>query len=78
MWLINTRTLKLEEFSDVKPPPYAILSHTWENEEVSFREMSGGPSTAVKAKKGYAKIQQTCCIAIGEKLDYAWIDTCCT
>ena len=77
MWLINTRTMKLEEFSDVKPPPYAILSHTWENEEVSFQEMSGGPSAAVKAKKGYAKIQQTCCIAISEMLDYAWIDTCC-
>ena len=69
--------MKLEEFPGVKPPPYAILSHTWENEEVSFQEMSSSPSAAVKAKKGYAKIEQTCHIAIHEKLDYAWIDTCC-
>jgi hypothetical protein len=36
MWLLNTSTLKLEEFySNV--PSYAILSHRWkEDEEVTF------------------------------------------
>lgn len=77
MWLINTHTLKLEEFMGVKPPPYAILSHTWEDEEVSFRDMTSGWSVAVKARKGYAKVEKTCNIAVQEKLDYAWVDTCC-
>jgi hypothetical protein len=36
MWLINTHTMKLEEFMGVTPPTYAILSHTWEDEEVPF------------------------------------------
>ena len=37
MRLINIETLDLEEFIG-EPPPYAILSHTWGQEEVSFQE----------------------------------------
>lgn len=38
MWLINVDTLQLEEF--IEPDfPYAILSHTWAGEEVSFQEL---------------------------------------
>ncbi|KAK5118757.1 hypothetical protein LTR85_007963 [Meristemomyces frigidus] len=36
MRLINTTTLALEEF--LKPPEYAILSHRWEAEEVSYEQ----------------------------------------
>lgn len=41
MWLLDTSTLGLVQFIDVRavPSPYAILSHTWENEEVSFSDM---------------------------------------
>jgi hypothetical protein len=28
-------------------------------------------------KKGYTKITQTCCLALGDNLEYAWVDTCC-
>jgi hypothetical protein len=39
MWLLNTSTKKLKEFvSDEQAPSYAILSHTWGDEEVSFQE----------------------------------------
>jgi hypothetical protein len=38
MRLLNTTTLKLTQFSrDV--PPYAILSHTWGDEEVTFQDI---------------------------------------
>lgn len=37
MRLINIRTLRLEEFVGWKPP-YAILSHTWGDQEVSLRQ----------------------------------------
>lgn len=77
MWLIHTKALKLEEFLGVDPPPYAILSHTWDVEEVTFREMVNGASRSAKAKKGYQKIKQTCRIAAENGLYYAWVDTCC-
>ena len=74
MWLINTTTLGLEEFYSSQTPPYAILSHTWEEEEVTFRDI-GSPSA--RSKKGYTKITQTCRLAKTQGFDYAWIDTCC-
>ncbi|KAL9003408.1 MAG: hypothetical protein Q9188_003713 [Gyalolechia gomerana] len=39
MWLINVRTLKLEEVWDKTVKEYAILSHRWEEDEVSFKDM---------------------------------------
>jgi hypothetical protein len=76
MRLINTSTLELEEFMGVNVPPYAILSHTWEEEEITFQEMS--PKThQVRNKKGYKKIKKTCEVAKEAGLQYAWVDTCC-
>jgi len=39
---------------DDKVPPYAILSHTWGDEELLFRDIEDG---TYKCKAGYAKIQ---------------------
>ena len=74
MHLINTSTLKLTWFSE-KIPPYAILSHTWGSEEVTFADFGNDPS--VKARAGFFKIQWTCEQALQDGLDYAWVDTCC-
>jgi hypothetical protein len=74
MYLIDTSTLKLVWFSE-KIPPYAILSHTWGLEEVTFvdfRDVSD-----IKAKAGFYKIKQTCEQAHEDGLSYAWVDTCC-
>lgn len=73
MWLVNTETLELESFF-ANIPPYAILSHTWEDGEVTFTDMASPDRIR---KNGYQKILQTCCLARIYKLDYAWIDTCC-
>jgi len=40
MRLLNSRTFKLETFQNVtETPPYAILSHRWEEEEVTFDDL---------------------------------------
>ncbi|KAK7974430.1 hypothetical protein PG989_016278 [Apiospora arundinis] len=75
MRLINTSTLKLEEFGPQHVPPYAILSHRWiEGQEVSFEEMRGPPPVE---KSGYDKIKQCCEQARKDGFTFAWVDTCC-
>ncbi|RKK38501.1 hypothetical protein BFJ66_g12442 [Fusarium oxysporum f. sp. cepae] len=60
MRLVNTQTIQLEFLNDDDVPDYAILSHTWEQEEVLFHDM--GRDTA-KSKKGYAKLESCCRVA---------------
>jgi hypothetical protein len=73
MRLINSATHKLVEFSGVIPE-YAILSHTWEKEELSFHDIQGGNA---KNMAGYAKVEGCCLKAQLDCIDYVWIDTCC-
>ncbi|RSL72333.1 hypothetical protein CEP54_000850 [Fusarium duplospermum] len=75
MWLINTETLKLESVVNPETVEYAILSHTWEEEEVSFQEFQDLRSA--RAKKGFSKIKKTCRLAKKHGYRYAWVDTCC-
>lgn len=76
MRLLDVKSLQLEEFVTQRAPKYAILSHTWEDEEISFKEMSDLPSES-RTKKGYKKIIATCRVALQDGYDYVWIDTCC-
>jgi hypothetical protein len=76
MRLINISSLELEEFIGAQTPPYAILSHTWETEEVTLQELKSS-SNITKSKKGYAKIARTCDLTRKHQLSYAWVDTCC-
>ncbi|KAK4208997.1 hypothetical protein QBC37DRAFT_451447 [Rhypophila decipiens] len=68
MRLINTTTLELKEFFDSSVPDYAILSHTWEAEEVSLQERDQQLSS-LKAKTGYQKIENT----LRAKVCYAYL-----
>ena len=69
-------TLQLEEFMDSHhAPPYAILSHTWEEGEVTFQDFAS-PDVA-KLKRGFGKIERTCKLAEANGIGYAWVDTCC-
>ncbi|KAL2673712.1 hypothetical protein Neosp_012155 [[Neocosmospora] mangrovei] len=76
MRLINTTTLKLEEFNETNRPPYAILSHTWGDEEITFQQMQDNASQYHR-KVGYQKIAKTCEVARNSNIGYAWVDTCC-
>ncbi|KAI3559046.1 hypothetical protein CABS01_13675 [Colletotrichum abscissum] len=76
MHLINTATLELEEFFDrAGTPPYAILSHTWEDGEVSFQEWSQRETRT--GKKGFLKIESFCRLALQDGYTHAWVDTNC-
>jgi len=76
MRLLNTRTFELQSF--VRPPPYAILSHTWGDDEVLFEDVQRG-STAIlnNGKRGLAKVVGSCAVARDDGWEYIWIDTCC-
>ena len=74
MRLLNTDTIKLEDFPDEKAVPYAILSHTWGAEEVTFQDLSEPKS---KNMAGYAKITGCCDQARLDGFNYVWIDACC-
>ena len=76
MRLLNCRTKKLEEFIGSAIPRYAILSHTWEDEEVLFNDIAQD-NVDYKAKRGWHKIEKSCEQALRNGLDYVWADTVC-
>ncbi|KAH7131070.1 heterokaryon incompatibility protein-domain-containing protein, partial [Dactylonectria macrodidyma] len=77
MRLINVETFKLEEFFGDAIPKYAILSHTWGNddEEITFRDIEAG--RIEKSGSGSPKVKGCCNQAKQDGLEYVWIDTCC-
>jgi len=75
MRLINTKTLEIEEFTGRKVPRYAILSHTWGNEELTFQDwlyvQNQSPPRwgwtqlpeeiqRIKSTEGYIKVIKAC------------------
>jgi hypothetical protein len=74
MHLIHVDSFKLHEFFGTSIPNYAILSHTWGTDEVSFQDMQAG---AFRTKLGFEKINYTCTEARKRGLRWAWVDTCC-
>lgn len=76
MRLINTETLDLEEFEYPDVPPYAILSHTWTQNEISYADLSALRIPLGK-EEAYAKVQKTCERARNIGIEYCWVDTCC-
>ncbi len=74
MCLLNLHTLELREFNDSERPPYAILSHTWGDEEISLQELD---SLNVENKAGYVKILNFARKGKGNGFEWEWIDTCC-
>ncbi len=76
MRLINTTTLELREFIGQGIPPYAILSHTWGGEEVTFQDWQGALQGSL-VKAGLAKIRGACAQALEDGLEYLWVDTNC-
>jgi hypothetical protein len=67
MRLLNAKTRHLEEYFRDAIPEYAILSHTWGAEEVTFQDLS---SEGHQQKQGYRKIEGCCQQAVKDKLSY--------
>jgi hypothetical protein len=74
MRLIRCESLRLEEYVQHWTPPYAIFSHTWGIDEVSFEDMISGRGME---KAGYQKIRHGVEQAGRDGLEYFWMDTCC-
>ncbi|KAM3074278.1 hypothetical protein ACMFMF_006294 [Clarireedia jacksonii] len=70
----NDGDFSLTEFFENDIPKYAILSHRWGAEEVTFRDLIDGTS---KSKAGYVKIRFCGEQAKRNGLQYFWVDTCC-
>ncbi|KAJ4374258.1 hypothetical protein N0V83_002999 [Neocucurbitaria cava] len=73
MRLIKCSTLELEEFFNIAidEPRYAILSHTWGAEEVSFQDFVGEKSRRKRRKMtGWEKIRLACKQATEEGIEY--------
>ncbi|KAL8669256.1 MAG: hypothetical protein Q9168_006140 [Polycauliona sp. 1 TL-2023] len=74
MRLLQTETLEFHEFFDSQTPVYAILSHRWTSNEVSFQDFD---SCKQGRKQNFAKIHNYCQLARKTGYDWVWIDTCC-
>lgn len=84
MWLLHSRELRLEAFYGSQVPRYVILSHRWENQEVSFQELQTTiaalrPAGSIKLTGSkFSKIEKTRELATSrDNVDWVWIDTCC-
>jgi len=93
MRLINTKSLDLEEFFEEDIPDYAILSHTWGEEEVSLQDYhlvrdydkyederdarNTRKRTAIVKRQGFSKITECITQTVRDGIGHLWIDTCC-
>ncbi|KAH7309757.1 heterokaryon incompatibility protein-domain-containing protein, partial [Stachybotrys elegans] len=75
MRLLNCETRRLEIYDEANIPLYAILSHTWGDDEVLFEDFES--SRPLQYKKGWPKVEWTCREALKQGLDYVWVDSCC-
>ncbi|KAI0403472.1 heterokaryon incompatibility protein-domain-containing protein [Xylaria palmicola] len=74
MRLIDIPSMTICEYQGEEVPPYAILSHTWGKEEVSFSDFEEGRRASMQ---GFQKILGCCRQAAYDGLKAVWIDTCC-
>lgn len=66
--------LAFKDFPVSQLPPYAILSHTWRNDEVIWADIQRGTATQ---KPSFDKIRHCCLQALKDGLEWVWIDSCC-
>jgi hypothetical protein len=80
MRLLNTTTLELTTFQ-ASCPPYAILSHTWGEDEAPFSVFATKSTLlgliARVRKRRYGKVVRACSLARSQGYQWIWIDTCC-
>jgi hypothetical protein len=74
MKLVNTQTLKAIEFSDESLPPYAVVSQTWNPNNVWLTNYSYLSETIAKAERRTSQLSN---LAKRQGHDWIWLDTCC-
>jgi hypothetical protein len=76
MWLLNVNGFRLEEFFGDDIPSYGILSHTWDEPEITFHDIRNDMAD-LRKKASFDKIENCCKMAQSHGLQHVWIDTCC-
>lgn len=77
MRLLHAETLEFAYFTGPEAAPkYAILSHTWGDDEVTYEHMRANREP-LESKVGFQKIRGCASQTIKDGLEYFWIDTCC-
>jgi hypothetical protein len=71
---LSDGSYELKSFNVDDLPPYAILSHTWSEGEITYDELVADRG---KGKTGYDKIRFCGDRAAADGLEYFWVDTCC-
>lgn len=93
MRLLHSTELRFQEFYDQNIPLYAILSHRWGEDEVSFQEMQFlllSPEDRARVltpalldveakiqRQGYRKVVDFCRFAAARGHAWVWVDTVC-
>lgn len=85
MRLLRAETLRFEDFIGEDIPEYAILSHRWEQDELSYQDMCRviehgkvAPGMRhIREKQGFRKIHKFSRQALKDGYEYVWADTCC-
>ena len=84
MWLLNTARSELHFFSSPESVTggYAILSHTWTDDELLFQDLVtliAGHAQLGENPRDFVpeKIRKCCLLAEEHGYEWAWIDTCC-
>jgi hypothetical protein len=89
-WHDSTRLLRIasdgrlrwakECIGNKKLPDYAILSHTWGEQEIIFddlKNLNSTEDTSAESKAGWDKIGFCAQQTTRDGLDHFWVDTCC-
>ena len=76
MRLIRSTDLEFEVFFESELPAYAILSHCWNDSEVSYQEFLNRRSEDTTYLK-WKKILDCCSLAQQAGWEWIWVDTCC-
>lgn len=66
--------LQLVDFTPESVPPYAILSHTWGDNEVVYADIVSG---AHEDKPAFQKVRYSCIQTVADGFQWLWIDSCC-
>ena len=73
MRLISAETLQLVDFSSQRQVRYAILSHRWEDEELTYDAIHNRTAHG----RGLYKLRGACNEALRFGCQWLWLDTCC-
>ncbi|KAB8230346.1 HET-domain-containing protein [Aspergillus alliaceus] len=71
--LLKTSTTELVEFTPDRIPAYAILSHTWEHDEVRFTDML---HQTAETRQAWPKVLSASKQALACGYEFIWDDTC--